>query len=169
MSFQMVGYPSGVPPVPVCGLPRRDCSFYPCFQSPCHTNSTFPAEIVEGDVLADVVDRYNYPLTNLTWGLIPVSTQQKVHWMRFSHHLLAQTPRLGSYVFVAQNLLLRYIEPSKHSLPESFLKFFTKWKDIPERKAHWPLALRMSTKTLTKKTSFCSLTFEVFKKTPFFE
>jgi len=21
----------------VYGLPRRDCSFYPCFQSPCHT------------------------------------------------------------------------------------------------------------------------------------
>ena len=97
----MVGCPSGVPPVPVCGLPRRDCSLYPCFQSPCHAHSTFPAEIVEGNVRANVVDRYNYPLTNLTWGLIPVSTQQKVYRMRFLHHVSAQTPKFASLLYRA--------------------------------------------------------------------
>jgi len=58
-----LGGPSGVPPVPVYGLPRRGCSFYPCFESLCHTHSTFPAEIMEDGVLADVVDRCNYLLT----------------------------------------------------------------------------------------------------------
>ena len=59
------------------------------------THSTFPAEIVEVDVCADVVDRYNCLLTKLTWGLVPVNTQPKVHRMLLLHRLLTQTPLLG--------------------------------------------------------------------------
>jgi len=55
---------------------------YACFESPCHTHSTFPAKTAEDDVRADVVDRYNYHQTNLTWGLIPVNTQWKDYRMR---------------------------------------------------------------------------------------
>ena len=58
----------------VYGLPRRDCSFYPCFQSPCHTFH-ISSRNSGVDVCADIVDRYNCLLTNLTWGLVPVNTQ----------------------------------------------------------------------------------------------
>ena len=97
-----------------------------------HTHSTFPAEIMEDGVRADVVDRYDYLLTSPTWALIPVNTLQKAHRMRLLHHLLAQMPTLGSYALVAQNLVLCYTERSNHSLLFSvFLKFFTKWKKHP--------------------------------------
>jgi len=69
---------------------------------------------------ADVVDLYNYLLTSPTWGLIPVNTQRKAHRMRLLHHLLAQTPTLGSYALVAQNLFFCYIEPLNHPLRVSF-------------------------------------------------
>jgi len=116
----MVGALSGGAPVSVYGLPRRDCSFYPCAQSPCNA-----FHISSGNSGGRRLRRCSRP--------IELSSDESNMGIGSCEHSAKSSSNASSSSFidadanarlVAQNLLLCYIEASNYSLCQT-IHFFT--------------------------------------------
>jgi len=128
-------------------MSRPDCLFYLCFELPDDTHSTFPVEIVEDDIRTYVVNRQ-------------ISSNQPNMGINSCDHSVESSSNASCTSFIGTNtntgishmctkfgsLLYQAVKPFTVSLFESLPQ---SGKNIPERKTHWPLALRMTTKHLS--------------------